>query len=65
MLVFDLETDGFLTQATTIHCISIYDTETEKTVTYNDKGTQEPVVRDSFFSLCIINRYAVDGSSLS
>ena len=45
MLIFDLETDGFLTKATTIHCLSIYDTETEKTSTYNDKGTKDPVVR--------------------
>ena len=45
MLIFDLETDGFLTKATTIHCLSIYDTETEETSTYNDKGTKDPVVR--------------------
>ena len=45
MLIFDLETDGFLTQASTIHCLSIYDTETEETITYNDKGSKEPTVR--------------------
>ena len=45
MLIFDLETDGFLRQATTIHCLSIYDTETEELFSFNDKGTRDPVVR--------------------
>ncbi len=45
MLIFDLETDGFLSQATSIHCLAIHDTDTEQTVSYNDKGNQEPVVR--------------------
>ena len=45
MLVFDLETDGFLKQASTIHCLSIYDSETDETITYNDQGSKEPVVR--------------------
>ena len=45
MLIFDLETDGFLSQATSIHCLAIHDTDTELTVSYNDKGNQEPVVR--------------------
>lgn len=45
MLIFDLETDGFLKQASTIHCLSIYDSETDETITYNDQGTKEPVVR--------------------
>jgi DNA polymerase elongation subunit (family B) len=45
MLIFDLETDGFLNQASTIHCLSFYDTETEETHTFNDKGTRDPIVR--------------------
>ena len=45
MLLFDLETDGFLTQCKTIHCLSIYDTETDQLTTYNDEGDQEPIVR--------------------
>lgn len=45
MLIFDLETDGFLKQASTIHCLSIYDSETDETITYNDQGSKEPVVR--------------------
>ena len=48
-LVFDLETDGLLNDATKIHCIAIYDSETKKTTSYNDecpgKGMSEPVVR--------------------
>ena len=48
-LVFDLETDGLLHDATKIHCIAIYDSETKKTTSYNDecpgKGMSNPVVR--------------------
>ena len=48
-LVFDLETDGLLNDATKIHCIAIYDSETDQTTSYNDecpgKGMSEPVVR--------------------
>ena len=48
-LVFDLETDGLLNDVTKIHCIAIYDSETNKTTSYNDecpgKGMSEPVVR--------------------
>ena len=45
MLIFDLETDGFLNDCTQIHCLSIYDDETEQTLTYNNQGNKEPVVR--------------------
>ena len=49
MLVFDLETDGLLNDATKIHCVAIYDTETDKTYIYNDEspgqGMSNPVVR--------------------
>ena len=45
MLVFDLETNGLLNEATCIHCIAIYDTLTDQTLTYNDVGSQEPIVR--------------------
>ena len=44
-LVFDLETDGFLKDVSTVHCLAIHDLDTEKTITYNDTGSQEPVVR--------------------
>jgi len=45
MLVFDLETDGFVSQASRIHCLAIHDTQTEETMIFNDQGDQEPVVR--------------------
>ena len=44
-LVFDLETNGFLRDVSTVHCLAIHDLDTEKTITYNDTGSQEPVVR--------------------
>ena len=48
-LVFDLEANGLLHDATKIHCIAIYDSETKETTSYNDecpgKGMSEPVVR--------------------
>ena len=45
MLIFDLETDGLIADATVIHCLCIYDTQTDQTFTFNDKGSQEPIVR--------------------
>jgi len=45
MLVFDLETDGLLNDVTCIHCLVIYDSETDQTFVYNDKGSEEPIVR--------------------
>ena len=44
-LIFDLETNGLLYDVTHIHCLGIYDTETDKTLVYNDEGTTEPIVR--------------------
>ena len=43
MLVFDLETNGLLNDFTHIHCLAIYDTETDETLVYNDSGTQAPI----------------------
>jgi hypothetical protein len=45
MHIFDIETDGLLYNVSTIHCLAIHDLETSKTTVYNDKGTEEPVVR--------------------
>ncbi len=45
MLVFDLETDGLLNDVTCIHCLVIYDSEADETYVYNDKGSEEPIVR--------------------
>jgi len=44
-LIFDLETNGLLKDVNTIHCLAIHDLETNETVSYNDEGNQEPVVR--------------------
>ncbi len=44
-LIFDLETDGLLKDVSTIHCLAIYDIDTEETFSYNDTGNEEPVVR--------------------
>ena len=44
-LIFDLETDGLLKDVSTIHCLAIHDLTTKETVTYNDEGNQEPIVR--------------------
>lgn len=45
MLVFDLETDGFLDDVTCVHCLVIYDSETDETICYNDQGSCEPISR--------------------
>jgi len=45
MLVFDLETDGLLNDLTKIHCLVIYDSDTDATIVYNDQGNEEPIVR--------------------
>ena len=44
-LIFDLETNGLLYDVTRIHCLGIYDTETNQTLVYNDEGDTEPIVR--------------------
>ena len=44
-LIFDIETNGFLRDVSTIHCIAIHDLSTKETVTYNDTGKEEPIVR--------------------
>ena len=45
MLVFDLETNGLLNDVTCIHCLVIFDSETDQTYVYNDQGDQEPITR--------------------
>ena len=56
-LIFDLETNGLLKDVSTIHCLAIYDINTKETLSYNDSGNQEPVVRGIqrlFDSDCVI-----------
>ena len=45
MLIFDLETNGLLSDVTKIHCLVIYDSEADQTLTYNDQGNTDPIVR--------------------
>ncbi len=45
MLVFDLETNGLFNDVTCVHCLVIYDTQTDQTLVFNDEGNQEPIVR--------------------
>ena len=44
-LIFDIETDGFISQVSTIHCLVIHDLDETKTYTFNNTGNQEPIVR--------------------
>jgi len=44
-LIFDLETNGLLHDVTRIHCLGIYDAETDQTLVYNDEGDTEPLTR--------------------
>jgi len=48
-LVFDLETDGLLNDVTRIHCLAIYDSETDTMESFNDecpgKGLSSPIIR--------------------
>jgi hypothetical protein len=44
-LIFDIETNGFLRDVSTIHCLAIHDLVTKETISYNDTGNEEPVVR--------------------
>ena len=44
-LVFDIETDGFVSGCTRIHCIGIHDLNTSKAYVFNDEGDQEPISR--------------------
>ena len=43
MVVFDLETNGLLNDATRIHCLSLYWAEDERMETFND----EPYAKDA------------------
>ena len=45
MLVFDLETNGLLNEVSCVHCLVIYDSETNQTMVFNDQGETESVIR--------------------
>ena len=48
-VIFDLETNGLLNDATRIHCIAVHYHDHDQTESYNDecpgKGMSSPVVR--------------------
>ena len=44
-LVFDLETDGLLNDLTRVHCLGIYDLDTNQTFVFNDQGDQQPITK--------------------
>ena len=46
MLVFDIETNGLLNDVSTIHCIATFDTETETSCVFNDRGEQSGSIQD-------------------
>jgi hypothetical protein len=45
MLIFDIETNGLLYNVSAVHCLVIYDTETDKTMVFNDEGSADPIIR--------------------
>jgi len=45
MLIFDIETDGLLSDLTCIHCLCVYDDQAKETYVFNDQGNKHPVVR--------------------
>ncbi|BCV02515.1 MAG: hypothetical protein CM15mV54_100 [Caudoviricetes sp.] len=44
-VIIDLETNGLLKNTTEIHCIAVHYVEEGMTLTYNDTGAAEPIVR--------------------
>ena len=46
MLVFDIETNGLLYDVSKIHCIATFNTETEETCVFNDRGEQSGSIKD-------------------
>ena len=44
-LIFAIATNGLVHDVTRIHCLGIYDTETNQTLVYNDEGDMEPLTR--------------------
>ena len=43
--ILDLETNGLLKNTTEIHCIAVHYVDEGYTVSYNDTGATEPIVR--------------------
>ena len=45
-LVFDVESNGFVNDATTVWCISTYDIITKETITFSDNSDECPSVKE-------------------
>ena len=46
MIIFDIETNGLLYDLSKIHCVVLFDTETDETHVFNDEGgDKEPIIR--------------------
>jgi len=44
-LIFDIETNGLYDDVTEIHCIGIYDLNSEQMLVFNDEGTEQPITK--------------------
>jgi hypothetical protein len=44
-LVFDVETDGFYDNVSTLHCVAIKDLDTNQVLVFNDQGNRDPIAR--------------------
>ncbi len=53
MLVFDLETNGLLHDLTRIHCLSIYDSETDKIESFNDERNNQYPIHEGLSRLAV------------
>jgi len=63
MLVFDLETNGLLNDATQIHCIAIYDTKTDQTFIYNDECPGQGMQTALLVTILLGLTYQLSGAS--
>lgn len=41
--IFDIETNGLYHDVSTIHCVTLFDLDSNQTLVYNDQGTREPI----------------------
>ena len=52
-LVFDLETNGLLHDLTRVHCLAIYDSETDEIETYNDEKNNKYSITEGLGKLLV------------
>jgi hypothetical protein len=41
--IFDIETNGLYHDVSTIHCVTLYDLDSDQTLVFNDQGTRESI----------------------